>query len=261
MASLKIIVLNSGSNGNAVYVESANTQHGVLLDCGISRKQIELRLKVHGRFMNKAVPVFLTHEHADHARGLSALAKAYQTQSYMTERTYRNLWSKSSVKGFNFIKNDETVEHEDLRITAFAKSHDAADPVGFIVETGDTRFLYATDLGVADEDIRALLPTVDAAMIESNYDLEMLLNGSYPEWLKDRVQSDVGHLSNKQAASLVEECCDGRLKALIYGHLSENNNSTEAVQREWESLRVRKPGFNPDFHIASRYDVGEIISI
>lgn len=259
--SLSIIVLNSGSNGNAVYVESRATGAAVLLDCGISRRQIELRLKVHGRFAQSIRAVFITHEHGDHVRGLPVLTKTYHVPVYLTERTYRGLWARDSLKGFHFVANTETVRVEDLTVQAIPKSHDAADPVSFLVEAGGTRFLYSTDLGHADAGHAALLPTLDALLLESNYDDEMLRTGPYPEDLKARVRSDVGHLSNAQAMEVLERHCDGRLRALILGHVSENNNTPDIVLREAEALLARRPDLRPAIHVASRYNVGEIIDI
>ncbi|MFZ1730320.1 MAG: MBL fold metallo-hydrolase [Bacteroidota bacterium] len=258
---MNIIVLNSGSNGNAVYVESPRSGAAVLLDCGISRKQIELRLKVHGRYLQSVRGIFITHEHADHARGLPVTTKMYRVPTFLTEATWRGMWRNKPYKGHRFLHSNEAVKVEDITVQAFPKSHDAADPVFFLVTIGETRFLYVTDLGIRNEDVERLLGEVDAALLESNYDDHMLEYGSYPQHLKDRIRAPHGHLSNHQAMELVENHCHGRMHTLILGHLSENNNSPEVVLREIESVLARRTEFRPRVVIASRYEVGEVLKI
>jgi phosphoribosyl 1,2-cyclic phosphodiesterase len=258
---VNIIVLNSGSNGNAVYVESPRSGAAVLLDCGISRKQIELRLKVHGRYLHNVRGVFVTHEHADHVRGLPVTTKMYRVPTFLTEPTWRNLWKNKPYKGHQFIRYKTAAKVEDITVEAYPKSHDAADPVFFVVTIDGTRFLYATDLGVHSEEVQRLLGEVDAALIESNYDEDMLEHGPYPQHLKDRISAPHGHLSNTQAMQLIESHCNGRLHTLILGHLSEKNNTPEVVQREVDAVLARRHGFRPRVVIASRYEVGELLSI
>ncbi len=260
---MNIIVLNSGSNGNAVYVESPASGAAVLLDCGISNRQIETRLKVHGRFTNSIRGVFITHEHGDHIRGVQSFSKHNRVPVYLTEQTYRNFWQRDGLKGFHFINpnGEGAVAVEDISVRAYPKSHDAADPVFFLVEIRDKRFLYVTDLGASNEQLDALIPTVDALMLESNYDTDMLWNGDYPEDLKERVDSELGHLSNEQAITILETHANGALRLLIFAHISENNNTPEIVAREAEALFARKPGFTPQFEIASRHTVSEVYSI
>ena len=130
---MNIIVLNSGSNGNAVYVESRQSGAAVLLDCGISRRQIELRLSAHGRNLNNVKGIFITHEHADHVRGLPVTTKMYRTPTYLTEETYRRMWRNKPYKGHRFMRNSVAVNVEDIQVRAYPKAHDAADPVFFVV--------------------------------------------------------------------------------------------------------------------------------
>jgi phosphoribosyl 1,2-cyclic phosphodiesterase len=259
--SMKIIVLNSGSNGNAIYVESARSGTAVLLDCGISRRQIDMRLKIHGRAIDRIRGIFITHEHADHLRGLQSVLRVHRIPVYLTEQTYLNVWKKDVIKWRRFIRTTETMTVDDIVVQAFPKSHDAADPVMLLVSSGEKRFLYATDLGTTNPHLESILPTLDALLLESNYDKRMLWNGEYPEYLKERIDADHGHLSNTQAMEILERHASGKLRLLILGHLSENNNAPEVVESELRSLLEKNPAFAPTIHIASRYNVSEVFPI
>jgi phosphoribosyl 1,2-cyclic phosphodiesterase len=258
---VNIIVLNSGSNGNAVYVESRESGASVLLDCGISRRRIEERLRVHGRYLSDVRALFVSHEHADHVRGIPVVSKMHHTEVYVTEPTYRRMQRYMRFKGFHFMENTATVEIDDISVTCWPKNHDAADPVFFELRVGAKRFLYITDLGVSNEHVHALLPQSDAVLLESNYDEDMLTNGPYPEYLKQRIRADHGHLSNLQAMDMLRTHADGRMQQLILGHLSENNNTPRIVEREVTGLFGERPAFRPSHIVASRYDVSDVIVV
>jgi len=259
--AMRVIVLNSGSNGNAVFVESVESGHALLFDCGISRKQIELRLQAHKRSLSNVLGIFLTHEHGDHVRGLPTLTKLHRIPTYLTEGTYQGLRKYRSDTEFHIISNNDSVDIGEFTVFSRPKSHDARDPVYFELLSGNKRFVYATDLGVAGNDFPDSLRMADAVMLESNYDEEMLNNGPYPEYLKARIRSGKGHLSNKQSMDLLRDHCNGRLSMLIFAHLSENNNRPELVQRELDTLLQLRPEFRPRVHIASRRTVSEVFTV
>ena len=164
-------------------------------------------------------------------------------------------------KGHRFISCGEEVAVEDITVQAFPKRHDAADPVYFQVRIGEKTFLYVTDLGEEASDVGKLLASVDAAMIERNYDEDMLENGSDPPYLKARIRAAHGHLSNVQTMDLLRRYANGNLHTLILGHLSENNNEPRCVQREVDSLLSEREDLHPRVVIASRHRVGDILSI
>jgi phosphoribosyl 1,2-cyclic phosphodiesterase len=258
---MRILSINSGSNGNAIYVESARTGAGVLLDCGISRLRIEKALQLHGRYISHIRAVFITHEHLDHVRGLEVLSRRTHAPVFMTGPTWHKMWNHRSVLGQRLIANTDEIAVEDIKVTARPKSHDAADPVFFKVECDGQSFVYATDLGVPGEDLHTDLASADAALLEFNYDRQMLLTGSYPVELKHRVDSNWGHLSNAQAVDVLRTACDGSLRLLMPGHISEENNTHDIVMAEVKKLCHEKKSFGPDVVIASRYQVGEMVEL
>jgi phosphoribosyl 1,2-cyclic phosphodiesterase len=258
---LAVIVLNSGSNGNAVYVESLDGGTAVLLDCGISRLQIERRLKIHGRSASSIDAVFLTHEHGDHVRGVEGLEKLRRVPVCATAGTLHGMRHRAPIADPRVVQRAGSVTVGDITVSFHPKQHDAADPVFFQVAAGGARFVYATDLGTVGERLAALLPDTHGVLLESNYDTDMLWNGGYPEDLKQRVDSDHGHLSNTQAMHLLERHAPASLQLLILGHLSENNNTPGIVQNEVAALLDRAPHLRPHVHIASRHDVSDVMIV
>ncbi len=258
---MNIIVLNSGSNGNAVYVESPLSGFGVLLDCGISCRQIETRLKIHGRFLQNIHAVFITHEHGDHIRGLTTLQKKRNVPVFLTKPTQQGTWNRTQFQNARIMENMDTVQVGDLTVHSFPKSHDAADPVFFKIECNDKSFLYITDLGTHNEHVTEHIREADGILLESNYDEGMLWNGAYPEDLKARIASNVGHLSNDQAVAILQSSLDGKAPTVILGHISENNNTPE-LARETLERAIRETGLKvTSYHVASRHDVSEVICI
>ncbi len=258
---MRILSLRSGSNGNAIYVESTTTGASVLLDCGISRLRIEQSLKINGRSLANVGGVFVTHEHGDHVAGLPVVTRRFGTPVHITRPTFQACWEHRSIRGAHFIANDAVTEVEDIVIRAFPKSHDAVDPVFFTVECDGQRFLYATDLGIQDRALLEQLNQSDAALLEFNYDHGMLMNGDYPPHLKARVDSNRGHLSNSQACDILAEACDGRLRLLMPGHISDHNNTHDHVLTAIRALLQRSSTLRPDVVIASRYELGDMVEV
>lgn len=226
---LFITSLNSGSNGNCYYV--GNATEAVLIDAGISCRETEKRMERLGLSMNKVKAVFISHEHGDHIRGLTVLAKKYRIPVYITPGTFNN--SKLSLPEdlvFNFISH-QVVQVGSLQITCFPKIHDAAEPHSFMVTCGNIKVGVFTDLGAVCEQLKSHFQQCDAAFLEANYDEELLQNGSYPYYLKRRISGGSGHLSNNQALELFKTYRPANLTHLLLSHLSKDNNNPELVQR------------------------------
>ncbi|MFI5153941.1 MAG: MBL fold metallo-hydrolase, partial [Chitinophagales bacterium] len=220
--SLFISSLNSGSNGNCYYV--GNAQDAVLVDAGISCKEIEKRMKRAGLQMEKLKAIFVSHEHVDHISGIPILVKKYQLPVYITSKTFLAGNLSIAREYVHSFKAHQPISIGGLRVTAFPKNHDAADPHSFIVSSQQTNVGVFTDIGSPCKHVIKYFSQCHAAFLEANYDEEMLENGSYPPPLKARIRSEDGHLSNKQAFELFRKHRPPFLKLLLLSHLSAENN-------------------------------------
>jgi phosphoribosyl 1,2-cyclic phosphodiesterase len=224
---LYIASLNSGSNGNCYYI--GNDDEAILIDAGISCREIEKRMKRLGLLMNKVKAVFISHEHSDHICGVTVLSRKYKLPVYITEATlqYSGLMIEQNlVRIFNA---EEPVNIGKLSIIPFVKFHDASDPHSFMIECNKIQIGIFTDIGVACEKIIKFFKQCHAVFLEANYDEQMLEAGRYPYHLKKRIRSTVGHLSNNAALQLFLEHRSPFLSHLILSHLSKNNNRPELV--------------------------------
>jgi phosphoribosyl 1,2-cyclic phosphodiesterase len=227
--SLFISSLNSGSNGNCYYI--GNEMEAVLVDAGISCREVERRMKRLNLSMEKIKAVFVSHEHTDHIRGLPSLIKKYPVPVYITTpalRFGRLYFEKNVVKNF---RAHEAIVVGGLSITAFPKLHDASDPYSFTVSCNDIKVGVFTDIGLPCENVIHHFSQCHAAFLEANYDDEMLDKSNYPFHLKKRIRGERGHLSNKQALELFKKHRPSFMTHLLLSHLSQNNNSPELVEK------------------------------
>jgi phosphoribosyl 1,2-cyclic phosphodiesterase len=252
--SLYITSLNSGSNGNCYYV--GNSDEAVLVDAGISCKEIEIRMKRLGLDMKKIKAVFISHEHTDHIKGIEVLSKKHQLPVYVTDATRRNGRIKLETHLSKTFTSTAAVAIGGLTITAFTKLHDAADPYSFMISCNEVNVGVFTDLGVACPNLIHHFKQCHAAFLESNYDEEMLENGGYPYYLKKRITGGEGHLSNRQSLEMFKQHRPAYMTHLMLAHLSSNNNKPEIVER---LFKEHANGVN--ILIASRHQESEIYHI
>ena len=226
--SLFIASLNSGSNGNCYYV--GNQEDAVLIDGGISCREIEKRMKRLGLSIKNVKAVFVSHEHGDHIHGISTLARKHRLPIHITPGTlqYGNL-RISEDRVFTLRAHDPFC-YGNLKVIAFPKHHDACDPHSFIVSSDTVNVGIFTDLGMACENVIRYFRQCHAAFLEANYDEAMLENGGYPRALKNRISSDKGHLSNKQAMQLFITHRPSFMSHLFLSHLSKHNNTPKIVK-------------------------------
>ncbi len=225
--SLFISSLNSGSNGNCYYI--GNQEEAVLIDCGISCRETERRMKRLGLPMRRVKAIFVSHEHSDHISGVTRLSRKYQLPVYITKPTLQNgNLMLSENRTLSFLAY-EPIRIGNLSVTAFPKFHDAADPHSFIVSSDTVNVGVFTDIGRACEHLIKHFKQCHAAFLESNYDEVMLDTGRYPLGLKNRIRDGRGHLSNTQALELFVEHKSPQLSHLFLSHLSKENNSPKLV--------------------------------
>lgn len=219
--------ISSGSSGNCIYVGSDRA--GILIDAGISGKRVEAGLNSIDRTTAEMDGLLITHEHSDHIKGVGVLARKYHVPIYATKGTIRAIKSSSLVgkieeELFHEIRADERFCIGDLEIAPFSISHDAAEPVAYRVNHGEKSFGVVTDLGVYTDYTISNLRDLDGILLESNHDVNMLQVGGYPYYLKQRILGNRGHLSNENAGRLLCEILHERMKTIILGHLSRENN-------------------------------------
>ncbi len=247
-------VLGSGSNGNAFYFEADGS--ALLVDAGLSFRMMKQRLQKYGKSISDVSHVFVTHEHIDHVRGIPQLVKRCNAMVHANISTLRAL--PMSIHEENIAPLHGPVELGSIVVEHFSKNHDAADPVGFTVRHGDTRVPVITDAGVACSRIVREVTRASALILESNYDEHMLMQGRYPPYLKKRIASDRGHLSNLQAAVLALAHLPPTLSVLYLAHISENNNRPDIAYGTFRQLtQQRRDLVDLDVQISSRHEAME----
>lgn len=228
---IQVAVLSSGSAGNCSYVGDGHA--GVLVDCGLSTRQIKARMEAVGLADAPIDAVLITHEHSDHvgaARVLSdTLSKRYgrPIPFHMTAGTRDALKSGNQPAACEPIVPGLPFRVRHLEIEAFPTPHDAADPVAYRVRVGGTAVGVITDLGRPTSLMEAMLRSLTVAVLEFNHDLDMLLQGAYPWPTKQRIRSSHGHLSNDQAEALLTRGLGPELRHVVLAHLSQENNRPE----------------------------------
>ena len=237
---VRLTVLGSGSSGNCAVVSTGKTT--LLIDAGLSAKQICLRLAEVGLTLEAISGILLTHEHLDHTAGLGVLSGKLSLPLYCTALTQEVLLSGIPFRTpprWRIMDSSGRFEIGDLRIECFSVPHDAVDPIGFVIADDESRLGVLSDVGHVTHLIKERLRHSDSLFIEANYDVRMLEADTKRPWpTKQRISSRHGHLSNDQAAELVEEIGHAGLNHVLLGHLSDDCNCPDrAAERLAESLR------------------------
>lgn len=223
---MHLYILASGSKGNAAVVEGP--QGSVLVDCGLSRRELYRRAELVGCDLDRLCAILVTHEHGDHTSGLKVLSKHFDGPIYATAGTAMARTSLSCLP-FTPLGHSESLELGGMRVQAFPLSHDVADPVCFrfdVVDGGKSRDAigWATDTGVLTDEARLALCDCRILGIEANHDRRMLDEGPYPGQIKARVAGSRGHLSNDQAAEAIPQLVTERTQTVVAMHISQENN-------------------------------------
>lgn len=241
--------LQSGSNGNCIYVEAAGVK--LLFDAGISGKQAELRMEGLGRDIRDVRAVIISHDHGDHSGSAGIFQRKFGLTVRMTRRTFdaaeHRLGKMDKIREF---RAGQTMRFGAVRVETIPTPHDGRDGVMFVVRAEDKRLGILTDLGHVFDDLRATLGKLDAVVLESNYDPGMLARCDYPEEVKRRIRGPGGHISNQEAAELIQLDAAPSIKWLCLAHLSEDCNDPRVAL----STHRKVLGEELDIHIASRHE-------
>ncbi|HLI35328.1 MAG TPA: MBL fold metallo-hydrolase [Terriglobia bacterium] len=237
--SVRVCVLGSGSRGNAAWVATEKTR--LLIDAGLSRREIFSRLAAIGERPETCTAIVISHEHTDHVSGLPRVALELKCPLYMTPATRAALPAKLEIRNCEFFTAGEKFVVSDIEISPFSIPHDAADPVAFTLEAEGIKIGLVTDLGYIPELVKQRVRGCNALIFESNHDLEMLKIGPYPWQVKQRVMSRQGHLSNLTTAEFLSGEYDGDAQVLVLAHLSETNNHPEIARLSALEALARRP--------------------
>lgn len=223
---MRVIILASGSQANATYLEIGGEK--ALIDCGLSYRQMVYRLKERGKDLTDLKSVFITHEHADHIQGLRMLIKNHQPKIYLSQGTFDGLdkryLGEINQADFQILKPLETFVNGGFTVLPFATYHDSQEPLGYRFFEGEKSLVYLTDTGYFPIKHYPHLQDADCYIVESNHEVEMLLESARPWQLKRRILDDQGHLSNEDSANLLLNLIGERTKKIVLAHLSRECN-------------------------------------
>lgn len=235
---MRTIVLASGSGGNTTYLEHENTV--LLIDCGITHRQIVKRLADNDLSLDSLTGILITHEHGDHIKGLDVLLKRYDIKAYMTEETYQGIHMRVRLNlnpdKIQFITPFEPFQINSLTVTPVSISHDASDAVGYVVEFDQKKLVYVTDIGYLPKRDHELFAGADIYIFESNYDVTMLFTSQRPFYLKQRIDSVKGHMSNTDSAYNLAQLVRDNTTHIILAHRSRECNTDELVLETYQEV-------------------------
>ncbi|MDO4570849.1 MAG: MBL fold metallo-hydrolase [Planctomycetia bacterium] len=252
---MRIIALQSGSNGNCIYIESGDTR--LLVDAGISGICAQNRLSAFGIDIRSVSALLITHDHRDHVANAGVFHRKFKIPVWMTPSTHEAVAHKvGKVADVRHFSSNSCFALGSVNIEAVSTPHDAVDGVCFVVDDGRSRFGICTDLGHVFSDLPDLVASLDGVLLESNFDPQMLDDGFYPSSLKARVRGRGGHLSNFDSAKLLKN--HGKhLKKTMLGHISHENNREELVVATHKKII----GSSFDCFLAHRYRASEVVEI
>lgn len=256
---MKMASIASGSNGNCYYLE--NDDDAILIDAGVSTKQIVERMARLGLSLSKLRGVFISHEHTDHIRGIDVFSRKQAVPVFMTQKTHASSGRFIKDNPVSFFSPGRPVQLSNICVHPFLKSHDAIEPCGFSVSSGGRSVAVLTDVGLHCENVIKHIQNADALFLESNYDDQMLKTGPYPVHLKKRIASDRGHLSNTQAAMITLEYATTRLKHVFLSHLSANNNTPELALATFRRITNERSDLKLEVRIASREKESPVVCL
>ncbi len=248
MPEFHISVLGSGSSGNVTFLSDGSVN--ILIDAGLSCREIERRLRTIGFESKNIDAVLLSHEHSDHTKGAWRFCAKHSAKIFATLGTHEGI-SKISDKNVEWVRvyANSSMKIGKLLVDFFSTPHDAADPVGFRIRRGKLAFGHVTDLGHISENVVNGLRGCSSILIEANHDIDMLRNSSYPESIRKRIGGRWGHLSNDAVAHYLEYRLPDGVRHLFLAHLSQQNNHESLVLDSCLEALARRGGSSPKLHL------------
>lgn len=232
---MKVCVLASGSKGNATYVATNTTK--LLIDLGISCLNTEKKLYDIDVDPHKINAILITHTHVDHVNGLRVFIKKYNPVIYLTSLMYEELIQNFEIN--NYVLLDKEILIGNIKVEIIKTSHDTNDSNGYILSNDNSSLVYVTDTGYINKKYYEKMSNKSLYIMESNHDVDMLMNCSYPYPIKQRILGDKGHLSNKDCAYYLKKLTGDNTKYIVLAHLSEeNNNSSLAFETTKNKIKV-----------------------
>lgn len=255
---LRVLPIASGSNGNAMFVASGDTR--LLIDVGVSVRKLEQALADLGQSLRGLHAVLITHEHHDHVSSLGPFHRRYpDVPIFATLGTGNRLQAGQFAVPYEPIRGGCEVRVGDLEVLPFRTSHDAAEPVGFRISRGATSIAVATDLGEGTQEVQDALRGCRLLVLEANHDGDMLRDGPYPPYLKRRIRSRFGHLSNHQSRRLLQSVVGPELEHVVLAHMSATNNTQQKALEEVKGCLVSWPDIG--LSTASRRSPSDLIHV
>jgi phosphoribosyl 1,2-cyclic phosphodiesterase len=252
----KLFVLASGSKANAILISEDNTR--ILIDAGLGIRNMAAALGQAGLRITDLSAIFVTHEHTDHVRGLASLVDRARVPLYASAETLEALEYMLPARTRTIAMNGKDVEIGSFAIRGIPVPHDAAGPLAYHLQTGAHRITVATDLGEVPPALAQALAHSTALVFESNHDGQMLREGSYPDFLKERILSSNGHLSNLQCAEALAACKGNGLRTVVLAHLSDENNHPDLARASANAALVDS---GADLHVTTRTEIGPFLEL
>ncbi len=247
---LKFISFGSGSSGNCYYIFSETC--GILLDAGIGVRKLKKYFDDYGLRLIDIKYILVTHDHADHVKSVGHISNKYKIPVYATEKVHEGIrknycvHKKIDTDNIRTLNENEALQLGDMTIIPFHVPHDSFDNIGFKITHGNIMFCLMTDIGHITDEMKSIITEADYLVIEANHDEIMLENGPYPDFLKNRVSGDNGHLSNNNCAKALLENATARLKHVWLCHLSHENNHPELALKTVETELRKSDKINND---------------
>ena len=247
---MRVCLLASGSRGNSALIEVDSCR--ILVDAGLSGREIERRLATLDICGEDLDAILVTHEHHDHVGGVGPLARRYQLPVYIDQKTHAALPKLGKVDDLRLFTAGDSFDLNGIRIGSFSTTHDAINPVGYIIDSAEGKVGFATDLGMSTRLVSDQLQNCRVLVLEANHDEQMLLDGPYPWHLKQRIRSRHGHLSNGDSGRLLQDVSWDGLEALFLAHLSEENNCPDLVAETFLQL-LEQHGHSPQIIVGRQH--------